>query len=108
MYDKMPPELSAAVSTIIAGLIGSLIIVLQRNGLSWGQRLSTLLCGVASAAYLAPTVGTWIATQTDIINMHAAQSAAGFLLGIFSMTIVQVIIEKLPEFVDKHFLKRKV
>lgn len=91
----MPPDLdlpTAARHPLVAGLAGALIGLRWAPGSTWGERLVNVAAGSAIAGYVGPA-----AAEAFELHTPAAQSALGFGLGLFGISLATVLVQTLRD-----------
>lgn len=80
--------------TLAAGFIGALISLKFVEGLTLGQRATTVLAGALVAGYCAPLT-------VEVLGLSAKlEGAIAFLGGLFGMSIAGALITAIPEWVS--------
>lgn len=77
------------LTTVIAGGFGAAVSMAVIKGPIW-HRFCLMLGGVASAAYVTPLI-------SHVFDLPKAESAIGFLVGMFGMSITSAIIRTIQE-----------
>jgi hypothetical protein len=92
MFDNIngiAEAIGVKVSTVIAGSFGAAVSMAVIKGPIW-YRFCLLLGGVATAAYVTPLI-------SHIFDLINAESAIGFLVGMFGMSVTSAIIRTIQD-----------
>lgn len=79
--------------TVIAGFLGAVISLKFIEGLSMGQRASTVFAGAIVAGYCTPLTVEVLSLSTKL------EGPVAFLGGLFGMSIAGALIKAIPEWV---------
>lgn len=73
---------------LAAGLLGAMIGLKFAPGLSWFERVTNVAAGAACAGYVTPAAA-------EVFGLVSApmQSALGFAVGMFGMSVAAALIE---------------
>jgi hypothetical protein len=91
----MPPDIdlsSAIKHPLAAGLAGALIGLRFAPGVGWLDRAINVISGGAIAGYVGPAAAEFLA-----LSSPAAQSALGFGLGLFGISLATVLMQTLRD-----------
>lgn len=92
MFDNMngfAETIGVKLSTVVAGGFGAAVSMAVIKGPLW-YRFSLFLGGVASAAFVTPLF-------VELSGLHKAESAVGFIIGMFGMSITSAIIRTVQD-----------
>ena len=73
-------------TTLLGGFLGSLVSLSFVSELGWWARVSAVVTGTATAAYVTPVIVAYWAIGS------AAENGIGFLLGLTSMNLILSLI----------------
>jgi hypothetical protein len=79
-------------SPVIAGAVGSLVGLRFVPGASWIDRVVNVLAGSAMAGYVGP-----FASEMLALNSPQAQSALGFGLGLFGISLAGGVMQAIKD-----------
>ena len=86
MTEPITGFLGLKYTTLLGGFLGALVSLSFVTELGLWARLSAVLTGTATAAYVTPVIAVYWAMTP------AAENGVGFLLGLTSMNLVPAVI----------------
>ena len=94
MIDDIMVTLGLTKASTLGGFLGAVVSLKFIDNLNWWQRVTTVLGGMISAAYVAPLIIVTFNLTPKV------EGAVSFLVGLFGMSIVAAAIKIIPDVVQ--------
>lgn len=89
-------QLGIKLSVLVAGLIGGIVSLTYEEKISFNRAVLLILAGASTAAYLQPLAEHYINIPENL------STGLGFVLGLVSMRIIDVLMVNVPKWLNKY------
>ncbi len=93
MVESILGTLGLTKGAALGGFFGAVISLRFIEGLSWKQRVPTVMSGMFAAAYCTPLVIDGLSLSLKL------EGAIAFLIGLFGMSVAAAAVKAVPELI---------